>query len=449
MLLVEGDILTSPKGRYQIQGKIGSESSFGAVFKALDGNGEPVVVKQMLGAGRIARHTDLDPEYARATFRREADILVSHNHPRIVRGIEFFEREEELFLVMEFINGEDLDQVLIKRLAEEGGQPFSESEVVQMGVSLCGIIHAIHQLPGQVLYRDLKPRNVMWDAAAGEIKLIDFGTARFMDEGALPTRALGTPGYAPPEFYSTTEALSFASDVYTIGATLYELLTGEVAEPLMTPSSFHGFENSISRELQGMIRRAMAQDPRDRYQTAADMGEALSGLDAGQEQLKLSGAAGNPFPYLSCLCTRCGAQPNDDRSVFCSNCGGKIEVIFLRIMPRDDAGAGMDLFLDKQENLIGRLDMDEQIFPDVDLSRFDPSCFVSRRHCVLRRKEARFYLEPLKTTNETSINGYVVSPGRAVEIQPGASIKLADLDLMFLSRPCVAQEPVEEGHAVR
>jgi len=198
MLLTEHDVVTSETDRYQIRGKIGSESSFGAVFKASDRAGRTVVIKQLLGSSRIARDTDMDPEYARTTFRREAEILRAHNHPQIVRGLDFFERDEDLFLVMEHINGEDLDQVLVKRLNEPDGMPFSEAETISIGADLCRVIHAIHQLPGQVLYRDLKPRNIMWDASSRAIKLIDFGTARFMESGNNSTRALGTPGYAPP-----------------------------------------------------------------------------------------------------------------------------------------------------------------------------------------------------------------------------------------------------------
>jgi len=447
MLLAENDVVVSEKGRYQIRGKIGSESSFGAVFKALDEDGRPVVVKQLLGSSRIARDTDMDPEYARRTFEREAEILLGHNHPRIVRGLDFFARDEDLMLVMELINGEDLDQVLVKRLSEDGGTPFDEGEAVSIGIDLCNVIHAVHQLPGQVLYRDLKPRNVMWDAGSGTIKLIDFGTARFMDESSHSTRALGTPGYAPPELYSTTESLSFASDVYTIGATLYELVTGEIPEPLMTPVHFHGYESGLSEPFRRIILRAMAQKPRNRYQTAAEMGEALSLLSSAGGRPRLTDGPRNPFPFLSCLCVACGEQPGDDSAVFCHECGAPIHVLVLRIKPQTKGRGGMDLFLDKRENLIGRLDMDAKIYPDVDLSRYDPECYVSRRHCLIRRKGTRFYLEPLKTTNSTMLAGYPLTPGRAVEISSPAEITLANLELTFLTRPCLEQGPVRTAHA--
>jgi len=436
MLLQENDVIQGAKGCYQVQGKIGSESTFGAVYKALDPEGNPVVVKQLLGPGRIG--SDMDYEYTRATFEREAGILLGHNHAQIVRGIEFFGHEQDLFLVMEYINGEDLDQVLLRILHEPDGRPFAEPEACAIGHELCRVIHAIHQLPGQVLYRDLKPRNIMWDARARKIKIIDFGTARFMERGRHSTQALGTPGYAPPEFYSTASPLSFASDVYTIGATLYELVTGEVPEPLMTPTGFHGMENGLSVEFRAIIAKAMAQEPARRYQTAEEMAAALARLPAFQPGVPIVTKLTNPFPYLSCLCSTCGATPQSENSVFCTDCGGKIHVMMLRLQPSSGHLPGMDLFLDKRVNLIGRAELENRIYPDVVLSRYDPDCYVSRRHCYLKRDGVRYYLEALASTNPTKVNQQPVSPGRSVEISDGDAIEIAGLQIFFIVKPCLA-----------
>ena len=437
MLLSTASVLHSHHGTYQIQGQIGSDSTFGAVFKALDERGEPVVVKQLLGPAQIAEETDLEYAYVRSTFEREAKILMAHNHCQIVRGLDFIDRGDDLFLVMEFINGEDLDQVLVKRMELEPPEPFSESEAVAIGLDLCHVIHAIHQLPGQVLYRDLKPRNIMWDVVNQQIKIIDFGTARFMDRSNHSTQALGTPGYAPPEFYSTKKPLSFASDVYTIGATLFELITGELPEPLLTPVAFHGREEHLSREFRGVVRLAMAQDPRARYQTALQMAQALEKLVKPNKQSVSVPDSRNPYPFLSCLCPQCGSQPRDDKSLFCTECGAQIHVILLRIKASEGNGPPMDLYLNKQENLIGRSDGDENTFPDVDLSRYDPECYVSRQHCILKRRHTSFFVESLPTTNATLVSGYPVAPGRSVEISDGTEISLANLKVEFKTLPCV------------
>jgi len=183
MLLKENDVIKGNTGTFQIQAKIGSESAFGAIFKALDETGTPVVIKQLLGATHISQNVGMDYNYVRSTFEREAKILLEHNNPQIVKAYDFFDRDDDLFVAMEFINGEDLGQVLIQHMDQNNNMPFSEKEAVLIGIDICKVIHSIHQLPGQILYRDMKPLNVMWDAQKQTIKIIDFGTARFMDEG--------------------------------------------------------------------------------------------------------------------------------------------------------------------------------------------------------------------------------------------------------------------------
>jgi len=437
MLLKNDEVIQSAQGVYQVQGKIGSESTFGAVFKALDQNGKPVVVKQLLGPTHISQNVGMDYDYVRTTFEREAKILVAHNHPNIVKAYDFFERDEDLFLIMEFINGEDLDQALIRHLEKNNNIPFSEEQAAPIGIEICRAIHAIHQLPGQILFRDMKPRNVMWDAGTRTIKIIDFGTARFMDDSRNATVALGTEGYSPPEFYSKSSVLSFASDVYTIGATLYELVTAELPDKFQTPNHFYGQDANLSDQFKAVIQTAMQQEQSQRFQTAQEMAEALQALPSAQGNIAIQTQIKNPYPYLSCFCVKCGAQPDSAKSVFCTQCGGRINVISLKIIPADADLLPMELFLDKQKNLIGRSDMEERIFPDVDLSRYDPESYVSRKHCVLKREGIRFFLTALQTTNRTEINGVVLPPHKTGEVSGGDTIMLANLTMKFETKACI------------
>ena len=121
-------------------------------------------------------------------------------------------------------------------------------------------------------------------------------------------------------------------------------------------------------------------------------------------------------------------------------CGGKIHVIMLRVEPTDDR-PGMEMFLEKGENLLGRMDVDSQVFPDVDLSRYDPKLYVSRKHAVLKRDGNRFFIEAMKATNPTTVNNYQISPGRTVEIASGAKLVLANLALEFVIKPCLGDGP--------
>jgi len=433
MKLNENDKIIGNKGSYQIQAQIGSESTFGYIYKALNDKGIPVVIKQLLGSTHITQQVGMDYNYAKLTFEREANILLEHNNPQIVKAYDYFEKEKDLFLVMEFINGEDLDQVLIKKL-NESGMPFSEEEAVPIGIEICKVIHSIHQLPGQILFRDMKPRNIMWDANTQSIKIIDFGTARFMEKGKNATVALGTEGYSPPEFYNKTEQLSFSSDVYTIGATLYELITGCVPDRMRTPDNFYGQDNNISKDFKLIIQRAMQQRQSDRYQTAEAMANDLCLLPSAKNVLKIQANIKNPYPNLSCFCINCGAQPKNEQSIYCTQCGKEIHVIILRIIPANKNLPQMDLFLDKTENIIGRSDIEEEIFPDIDLSRYDPECYVSRKHSILKREKVKFFLTSLKPTNKTKINGIVLPHLKTTEIKHNDIIMLANLTVMFITQ---------------
>ncbi len=208
---------------------------------------------------------------------------------------------------------------------------------------------------------------------------------------------------------------------------------------MITPRSFHGQESRLSQGFRDVVVKAMAQEQKDRYATAQAMGQVLEVLPLWQGKPRIKGQPYNPYPYLSCLCMDCGAQPRNNQSVFCSSCGGKIHVIMLRVEPQDGR-PGMEMFLEKGANLIGRMDVDSQVFPDADLARYDPDCFVSRKHALLKRDGNRFFLEALAATNPTQINDYQLVTGRTVEIASGARLLIANLNLRFIVKPCLGSE---------
>src|SRR5687767_959427 len=137
------------------------QGTYGTVFRARDNEGNFVVVKQLFDTGS---GTPEDFEYQRKLFRRETEILTSVNHPKIVRGIELIERDPDLFFVMELVQGSSLRKVFDDWRAANNNQPFPPETAGAVGVELCDALHYLHTLPGQIIYRDLKPENVMWDA---------------------------------------------------------------------------------------------------------------------------------------------------------------------------------------------------------------------------------------------------------------------------------------------
>jgi serine/threonine protein kinase len=204
-------------------------------------------------------------------FEREADLLATLSHPAIPRIYDYFTQENNSYLVMEFIEGKDLEAVL-----RESDEALPEDQVVNWAVELCDVLQYLHNhKPQPVIFRDVKPSNIMVDNHA-TIRLIDFGIARVFQPGQKGTM-IGTDGYAPPEQYRG-EA-SPAGDLYALGATLHHLLTRRDprAEP---PFSFserpiREINPRVSAELEGTINASLAYNPQDRFPSADAMKTAL------------------------------------------------------------------------------------------------------------------------------------------------------------------------------
>jgi len=433
MLIKPGEHLEGAQGAYEMVEVIG-QGAYGTVFRARDSEGHFVVVKQLFDTGS---GTPEDFEYQRRLFHREAEILTAVNHPKIVHGIELIERDPDLFFVMELVQGQSLRKVFDDWRAANNNQPFPAEAVVAVGIEICEALHYVHQLPGQIIYRDLKPENVMWDSAAQVCKLIDFGTARFSAKSRKVTQGLGTEGYAPPELYSTRADVTFSADVFTIGAVMYELLSGETPEPKTTPRDFRGYDPRIPDGLKTIVLTALQIDPQRRYQTVATMRDELEklGLDAPGPSLEAVGAprATNLHPLLSCFCPSCGAAPRTERALFCGKCRAPIHTVMLRVLTKNSPPTL--LYLQKEQSLLGRTDPDTGVFPDVDLSRFDAGRYVSRRHATIKRNGTQFFLTAHKTLNPTRVDSFAVAPDATVPLQDGSRLEFADLVCNFILRP--------------
>ena len=437
MLIKPGEQLQGARGAYEMIEVIG-QGAYGTVFRARDDAGNFVVVKQLTDTGSA---TPEDFEYQRKLFHREAEILMQVNYPKIVRGYELIERDPDLFFAMELVQGASLRRVFDDWRIAHNNQPFPAATVVAVGIEICDALHYVHSLPGQIIYRDLKPENVMWDAVHQICKLIDFGTARFSAKSKKVTQGLGTEGYAPPELYSTRADVTFSADVFTVGAVMYELLTGESPEPKSTPRDFRGYDPQIPDGLRRIVLKALQLDPLSRQQTAGEMRDQLIALnmDAAGASLEAVGAgrATNLHPLLSCFCPQCGATPRTDRALFCGKCRAPIHTVMLRVLPKN--APPTLLYLQKTESLLGRTDPDTGVFPDIDLSRFDTGRYVSRKHARIRRDGTQFYLSTEQTLNATRVDGFSVSPGATVPIKAGARLEFADLVSNFVIKPVTPQ----------
>src|ERR1043165_6512199 len=205
--------------RYEIVRRIGG-GGMGAVYLAKDRNlgDAPRAVKQM-----IEFHIDeTQHEKAIADFKRESLLLTELEHPCIPTVYDYFydDNSERFYLVMKFIPGADLASRL--RATPQGR--IDEPTVTEWGIQVADVLHYLHSRPQPIIYRDLKPANLMIDSNNNRIMLIDFGIARWVNKKEKRVTAVGTMGYAPPELFSGRADPRV--DIYSLGATLFHLLTG-------------------------------------------------------------------------------------------------------------------------------------------------------------------------------------------------------------------------------
>jgi tRNA A-37 threonylcarbamoyl transferase component Bud32 len=258
-------------GRYLILQRVG-QGGMGAVYKAVDTrlHQRLCAVKEMSSASL----STVERQLARANFEREAKMLASLNHPNLPRVTDYFSEGGRHYMVMDFIEG----QTLLEHI-DATGRAMSEAEVRSVAGQLCAVLHYLHSQQPPVIFRDMKPGNVMLQPD-GQVKLIDFGIVRFFKPGKQQdTQLLGTPGFTSPEAtYGQTDA---RSDVYSLGMTLYCLLTAK--DP---PQHLAGFDPCAelavyaSPELCQAILKALEFRPENRWQTTGEMHQAVAGPGA-------------------------------------------------------------------------------------------------------------------------------------------------------------------------
>jgi outer membrane protein assembly factor BamB len=204
-------------------------------------------------------------------FEREANLLATLEHPAIPKIYDYFTQNDRSYLILEFIDGKDLEAVLVETQGF-----FPESQIINWGIELCDVLSFLHNhQPEPIIFRDMKPSNVMIDRR-GHIVLIDFGIAKTFQTGQKGTM-IGTEGYSPPEQYKGEAGPS--SDIYALGATLHHLLTRRDPR-LEAPFSFierpiRAINPSVSIDLETVINNALQYNPANRYVSAQAMKEAL------------------------------------------------------------------------------------------------------------------------------------------------------------------------------
>jgi len=254
--------------RYIVLQRI-AQGGMGAVYRVSDQRlANKVWALKEMGLSHIPTSERAE---AIAAFQREAELLATLNHPNLPRVADVFEEGGRQYMVMEFIDGQTLLEIL-----ESTSGFLAEDRVLAWAEQLCDALEYLHSQDPPIIYRDLKPGNVMEVRGSTTVKLIDFGIARFYKSGKKhDTMFIGTDGYAPPEQYGKAQT-DVRSDVYALGATLHHLLTKR--DPQTTPFKFpavRSINKKASREVSAAIATAVRVEPQDRFQTVAEFRAAL------------------------------------------------------------------------------------------------------------------------------------------------------------------------------
>jgi serine/threonine-protein kinase len=391
-------------------------------------------------------------------FKREAEVLAQLDHPSIPTVFDYFIEGGRYYLVMRWIGGGDLAEQMRVR-----GGMVEEGAVTKWAVQICDVLHYIHTQKPPIIYRDLKPANLMLDDKSSRVMLVDFGIARIVRPTEKGVTAIGTMGYAPPELFAGK--VEPRSDIYSLGATMFHMLTG--SDPQDNPLLIFDFSKNprprqinpnISPEMENILMRSVAHKPEDRHASALDFMRALeehsTRLDSRPRPEVPRPSVNHPRPSshgtgLPPVVAR-DSKPNNSATpaggsggtasatgqdwVFCGHCGEKIgadDVYCAHCgnrQPAADAAASgtgataepritaqlvvvsttdmvKPLFvINKESVLIGRTDPHTGIFPEIDLTMHDPETKVSRRHARIYRQGEQFLVEDLGSVNGTIVN---------------------------------------------
>ncbi len=251
-------------GKYKILNKVG-QGGMSVVYLAMNEK-----ANKQWAVKEVRKDGIKDFEVVKQGLVAETDILKKLSHPNLPSIIDVIDTDDSFIIIMDYIQGNSLN----KALDEFGAQP--QEYVIDWAKQLCDVLGYLHTRTPAIIYRDMKPANIMLKPD-GNITLIDFGTAReFKEKNLADTTCLGTVGYAAPEQFGGMGQTDARTDIYCLGATLYHLVTGmNPCEPPYEIKPIREINPSLSGGLENIILKCTQRDPNDRYQSAAELMYAL------------------------------------------------------------------------------------------------------------------------------------------------------------------------------
>jgi len=377
MTLPEDTLL---ENRYRIDGLL-AHGGMGAIYRAFDTNlSTPVAIKENF----------FQTPHHIAQFKQEALILARLRHPALPRVSHHFSFEEQQYLVMDYIDGENLWEIVQKR-----GEPLREKEALDYIIQVCQAVSYLHRQSPPIIHRDIKPQNIKI-TSDGQAVLVDFGIAKQFvgEESRTEAGAQGiTSGFSPPEQYGGG-GTNPTSDIYSLGATLYAVLTGQ--KPPDSVSLLVGRANfkspdllnpNLSHEIAQAITHAMQPKMEDRPQTMIDWQRTLEAI---------AGAAPGGEDEKTTLASTTRRRTDDQETLLGSQSEPKDSAALWLVDP-----TGLGYSLGPEPLVIGRHSSSDIVIEDLN---------VSRQHAQIKAENGRCLVKDEGSANGTLLNGHRLRP---------------------------------------
>lgn len=271
--------------KYKILNKIG-QGGMSVVYLAMNER-----ANKQWAIKEIRKDAAAASEINMASIRTETEMLKNLSHPNLPSIIDIIDYEDSILIVMDYIEGNTL-----KKAVDEFG-PLNQEDVIQWAKQLCDVLGYLHSQNPPIIYRDLKPGNIMLKPD-GTIVLIDFGTAREYKKDNVnvdDTTCLGTRGYAAPEQFGGRGQTDARTDIYCLGTTIYHLVTGKnPSEPPYEIRNIRYWNEALSKGLEQIVAKCTQLDPEKRYQNCNEVMYALEHYDEldeayrSKEKIKLA-----------------------------------------------------------------------------------------------------------------------------------------------------------------
>ena len=408
---MNGDMINRViKERYKLIDERG-RGSFATVYVARDTKDNRIYAVKVMHI-ELSNDGDL-----LARFQREAHILLNLSDPHIVRIVDYGEDNSMHFIVMDYIDGQNLKYHTLTHGPLEPSRALNYAQQIAEGLDTAfkhGVVH-----------RDIKPQNILINTK-GVVKITDFGLARSRETVTLTQSNvfMGTAYYISPEQAESGRSADTRSDLYSVAAVLFEMLAGHPpfeGDTAVDIVMKHMNEKvpSICRLRPGLpvdmdifLRKAMAKSPNDRYSMPRDFIAALEQL---QQQLPpMPNHAVEPGVELKAE-AKAGVGPGKAAT----DTQKQARIIVL--------SSGQPIALDRDVMVVGRQDPTLGIFPEINLA--DKT--VGRRHAYLRNQQGQFTVEDLNALNKTRLNGVTLTPYEERMLKDGDVLRFGSVEVRF------------------